>query len=46
MRDEIPVEITGDSPAPSDQDKLDNRVKTSLRERSMEADHSYPGVQR
>jgi len=46
MRDEIPVEIENDSPAPSEQESLDNSIKTNLRERSMNSENNYPGIQR
>ncbi|SDW45654.1 hypothetical protein SAMN05443574_103327 [Haloarcula vallismortis] len=46
MRDKLSVTYLGDSPAPSEQDSLDNRVKTRLRERSMKAENNYPGIQR
>jgi hypothetical protein len=46
MRDKLSVTYSGDSPAPSEQDKLDNKAKTSLRERSMNSDNDYPGIQR
>jgi len=46
MRDKLPVTYQDDSPAPSEQDKLDNSAKTRLRERSMNSDNNYPGIQR
>lgn len=46
MRDKISVQISEDSPAFSESEALDNKAKTSLRERSMNSDNDYPGVQR
>ena len=46
MTDKIPVKFENNSPAPSEQDKLDNKAKTSLRERSMNSENNYPGIQR
>ena len=46
MRNRIPVEFNDESPVPTKEDKLDNKVKTSLRERSMKSENNYPGIQR
>lgn len=45
MRDKIPVRITEDTPAFSESEALDNKAKTSLRERAMNSDNDYPGVE-
>jgi hypothetical protein len=46
MSDKIPVTFKDNSPAVSEQDKLDNKAKTSLRERSMKSENNYPGIDR
>lgn len=45
MKSEIPVKFESNSLAPTEQESLDNTAKTSLRERSMEAENNYPGIQ-
>ena len=46
MTDKLSVIYSDNSPAVSEQDKLDNKAKTSLRERSMKSENNYPGIQR
>jgi len=46
MRRKLSVTFSDDSPAPSEQDKLDNRAKTSLREKAMKSENNYPGIER
>jgi len=46
MENNIPVEIEDESLAPTEEESLNNTVKTSLRERSMNSDNNYPGIQR
>lgn len=46
MRSEIPVRYEDDSRVPTKEDKLDNKAKTSLRERSMKSENNYPGIER
>jgi len=45
MRNNIPVQIEDENAGPSEEDLLDNKAKTSLRERSMKSENNYPGIQ-